>query len=238
MKHYIWDDRDLAIIQGFGENPAAYAQFKVTYSNGGVGPMLGHNGVDIGAWTGTRIRAAEDGTVIEVSSDPAGYGLTVYLMGDSGRGWRHGHFSRIDVAQSQRVSRGDVLGLSGNSGNSSGPHLHLGMRPANPNGGNGYGGYVDPMPVLNELLAQEEDVSRVAELEAALAERDGIITELGNQGQALRAEIDGLNGINTELNNQVGALREELESVRASSGDAEAAALREKLRQVRELVAA
>jgi hypothetical protein len=227
MKHYIWDGRDLAITQVFGVNRDDYIQFG----------LAGHNGIDIGAWTGTRIRAAEDGTVIEVSSDPLGYGFTVYLLGDSGRGWRHGHFSRLDVIQSQRVTRGDVLGLSGNSGNSSGPHLHLGMRPANPNNANGYGGYVDPMPVLNEL--QEEDVTDTErqEMQARIDDLDGQNTTREQQITDLRTELSHV------LDEVVPALVTQLAEERAANTDSEPlnstiTELREKVQRAMEVLAA
>lgn len=155
-----WDG-DQRVTQGFGGNAAAYARFG----------LAGHNGIDIGCWTGTEIYAPEDCYVLEVTSDPLGYGLTVYLMAASNYGWRYGHMSRIDVRQGIDIPRGSLLGLSGNTGNSSGPHLHIGVRPPNADRGNGYGGYIDPTPRLIELQDEpQEDPAMIAALEAQVAE--------------------------------------------------------------------
>lgn len=212
------------VTQVFGVNPADYARFA----------LAGHNGADFGLWTGTEVYAEEDGTITEAYNDTAGYGLTTYLVADSGRGWRHGHYSRLDVAVGDHVKQGQRLGLSGSTGNSSGPHLHLGMRPPNANYGNGFNGYIDPLPTLAWLEEQR---------------MDGIVAELNNQISALRAEVDGLNGVNTELGKQVNSLQwllrisqgetaaaqAEAEQLRAAAGSSDADALRQRLAQIKQL---
>lgn len=196
---------DHRLTQPFGVNPERYAIFN----------LKGHNGLDFGCWTGTELYAPEEGTVVEAYNDAGGYGLTTYLVANSKRGWRHGHFSRLDVAVGDVVLKGQRLGLSGNTGNSDGPHLHLGMRPPNPDYGNGFNGYVDPLPTLEWLEEQQ---------------MEGIIAELNNQVSALRAEIDGLNGVNTELGKQVNSLQWLLS---VSQGETAAqAAEAERLRQL------
>jgi murein DD-endopeptidase MepM/ murein hydrolase activator NlpD len=82
-----------------------------------------HAGIDFAAPTGTPVTAAAGG-IVRVAGTAAGYGNTVLL--DHGRGFetRYGHLHAIRVAQGQRVERGQPIGLSGNTGRSSGPHLH------------------------------------------------------------------------------------------------------------------
>ena len=82
-----------------------------------------HAGLDISANHGTTVRAPAPGTVF-FAGPHAEYGTTVIL--DHGGDVRtiYGHLSRLRVAQGQQVERGTEIGLSGNTGRSSGPHLH------------------------------------------------------------------------------------------------------------------
>jgi murein DD-endopeptidase MepM/ murein hydrolase activator NlpD len=82
-----------------------------------------HSGMDIAADRGTPIRAPAPGTV--VSAGPMGdYGLAVILEHRPDLRTLYGHLSKIYVVAGQRVERGHLVGLTGNSGKSSGPHLH------------------------------------------------------------------------------------------------------------------
>jgi hypothetical protein len=94
-----------------------------------------HGGIDIGAARGTRVLAPAAGTV-SFAGHHAEYGLTV--MVDHGESLRtvYGHLSKVTVTVGQAIARGAELGLTGNSGRSSGPHLHYEIlvngRPVNP----------------------------------------------------------------------------------------------------------
>jgi murein DD-endopeptidase MepM/ murein hydrolase activator NlpD len=94
-----------------------------------------HSGIDIAADRGTPVLAPAAGTV-SFAGTHAEYGLTV--MVDHGQDLRtiYGHLSHIKVAQGQAIARGGELGLTGNTGRSSGPHLHYEIlvsgRPVNP----------------------------------------------------------------------------------------------------------
>jgi murein DD-endopeptidase MepM/ murein hydrolase activator NlpD len=83
-----------------------------------------HTGVDFTAPVGTPIYSTGNGVVIRAERDNSGYGLMVEV--DHGFGYRtlYAHLSQISVRPGQRVSRGEVLGLVGNTGLSAGPHLH------------------------------------------------------------------------------------------------------------------
>jgi murein DD-endopeptidase MepM/ murein hydrolase activator NlpD len=82
-----------------------------------------HSGMDIAAERGTPVQAPAAGTVTFAGTH-AEYGLTVMI--DHGDDLRtiYGHLSRISVTLGQKVARGGELGLTGNTGRSSGPHLH------------------------------------------------------------------------------------------------------------------
>ena len=93
-------------------------------SPGGIG-STNHQGVDIGASYGTDILAAKAGVVVQ-SGWYGGYGYCVTIQhGDNpGTYTRYGHMSQILVSYGQSVSQGQVIGLVGSTGNSTGPHIH------------------------------------------------------------------------------------------------------------------
>lgn len=82
-----------------------------------------HSGVDIGAERGTTVHAPAGGTVTFAGTHTE-YGLTVMI--DHGQELRtiYGHLSKIGVSLGQTIARGGEIGLTGNTGRSSGPHLH------------------------------------------------------------------------------------------------------------------
>jgi murein DD-endopeptidase MepM/ murein hydrolase activator NlpD len=94
-----------------------------------------HSGCDFGAPIGTSIHCVADGEVIH-SSYMRGYGNVVIVDHGGGLSTVYAHCSRINVNDGQRVRRGQVLGAVGNTGLSTGPHLHFEVRvngrPVNP----------------------------------------------------------------------------------------------------------
>jgi murein DD-endopeptidase MepM/ murein hydrolase activator NlpD len=86
-----------------------------------------HPGVDIAIPTGTMVRAAAGGSVVQAGPDPE-YGSFVLLQHPAGYQTVYGHLSRILVSANDTVEAGQVLGLSGNTGRSSAPHLHFEIR--------------------------------------------------------------------------------------------------------------
>jgi len=108
-----------SVTQHFGLNPSMYAQFG----------MEGHNGIDYRAVPGTPLFAPMDGVVKVKDSGVKGYGLHVKIRNE----FKElecviGHMSKLDVVNGQRVFQGDRIGLSGNTGFSTGPHIHEGFR--------------------------------------------------------------------------------------------------------------
>ena len=98
-----------------------------------------HTGIDIAVPEGTPVRAAASGTVT-FAGWHEGFGVLVVI--DHGNGYEsyYGHLSKLLVSEGQRVSAGDVIALSGNTGLSTGPHLHFEVRYL--------GTPVDPRPLL------------------------------------------------------------------------------------------
>ncbi len=107
-------------------------------SPGGIG-STNHQGDDFAVPLGTPLVAMRAGTV--VSAGPV-EGLGVHVVVDYGEGTQivYGHMSSVVVYAGQRVAQGQLVGYSGNTGNSTGPHLHLEVHLG--------GTAVDPAPWL------------------------------------------------------------------------------------------
>ena len=86
-----------------------------------------HTGLDIAASTGTKIKACAAGTVT-FSGYKGSYGYMVVVNHGNGVETYYGHCSKLYVKAGQQVNQGDVIAAVGNTGNSTGPHLHLEIR--------------------------------------------------------------------------------------------------------------
>lgn len=125
------------LTQGFGENPSIYAKLG----------LPGHNGIDWGMPVGTPILAVDSGKVIVKTEDEQGFGRYIKLQHDWGQSL-YAHLSEFKVNKNKNVSQGDVIGLSGNTGFSTGPHLHFGMRVKPYKTDDGWNGYTNPQRFL------------------------------------------------------------------------------------------
>lgn len=99
-----------------------------------------HKGVDWATPTGTPVYASNGGTVA-FAGWASGYGYAVYINHSDGRQTRYGHLSKVLVKSGQTVSQGQKIALSGNTGRSTGPHLHFEIRIG--------GQAVNPLKYLN-----------------------------------------------------------------------------------------
>lgn len=95
-----------------------------------------HSGLDISAPYGSPVRASMSGIVQEVGYDEDGYGRYVVIKHSKSLQTLYGHLSKVLVTEGQRVSRGQVIGKVGDTGMTTGPHLHFevirGGRKINP----------------------------------------------------------------------------------------------------------
>lgn len=170
-----WPIDRVYITQYFGERPSVYKQFG----------MAGHNGVDFRTRfltppdptpLGRRyIYAALGGEVMQVRNEGnRGYGLFVRLQHGKKAQTIYAHLTRSYVKVGDKVYAGQKIGLSGNSGFSSGPHLHFGYRPEDweKRYNNGFKGYVDPLPYLKQEQEIEDDGGFDPELVARLIKDD------------------------------------------------------------------
>ncbi|WP_210593358.1 M23 family metallopeptidase [Streptomyces sp. GESEQ-35] len=106
-----------------------------------------HSGQDFAVPSGTKVLAAHGGTVVKAGSNGAGdgpaYGNAIVIKHGNGSYSQYAHLSKINVKVGQVVKTGQRIALSGNTGNSSGPHLHFEIRTtAN------YGSAIDPVAFL------------------------------------------------------------------------------------------
>ncbi|MEV6689616.1 M23 family metallopeptidase, partial [Streptomyces sp. NPDC051130] len=101
-----------------------------------------HTGVDFIASTGTTVKAVGAGTVVTAGWGGA-YGNEVVIRHADGKYSQYGHLSQLSVSVGQSVTAGQQIGLSGATGNVTGPHLHFEVRT-----GPSYGSDIDPLAYL------------------------------------------------------------------------------------------
>ena len=146
------------LTQAFGVNAQDYAQFGLN----------GHEGLDfIPQDADKKVYAVESGVVVQDVDDPVqgkayGNNVTIYVPVNR-RLWTYAHLAENFVKQGERVLRGQLIGLMGDTGNTRGAHLHLGLRLTDPNGNpinlsNGYKGFVDPTATVKLLNGLEQAV--------------------------------------------------------------------------------
>jgi murein DD-endopeptidase MepM/ murein hydrolase activator NlpD len=144
--------------------PVANLEFTSLYgvrSDPFRGTAAMHAGVDIPGPVGTPIYATADG-VVGRSGWVGGYGNLVELEHGKGLQTRYGHLSKLLVAPGTRVTRGQVIGLMGSTGRSTGSHLHYEVRIG--------GQAVNPAPFLDSVRSASAMFARVNAVEAPLAQ--------------------------------------------------------------------
>jgi murein DD-endopeptidase MepM/ murein hydrolase activator NlpD len=119
-----WPLDNVRITQYFGNTEFATKNPQVYKGSG-------HNGIDFGTPIGTPVKAAMEGVVLGAGNTSIGrclsYGKWIMIKHPNGLTTLYGHLSLISVVKGQQVSVGEKIGYSGNTGNSTGPHLHFGV---------------------------------------------------------------------------------------------------------------
>lgn len=126
------------VSQGFGVEESDPLMSK-KYQDFGV---VAHDGIDWAVPSGTEIHAVDDGVVARAREN-YDYGTTVVIEHNWGKSY-YGHLSVLRVKEGQSITKGDLIALSGNTGLSTGPHLHFGIKPSINDATNGYFGKIDP----------------------------------------------------------------------------------------------
>ncbi|MEU6277240.1 M23 family metallopeptidase [Streptomyces populi] len=131
-------------------DPVAKYSLSASFNQAGGMWAHKHSGQDFAVPQGTNVMAAHGGTVVKAGPNGAGdgpaYGNAVVIKHANGTYSQYAHLSRIDVHVGQVVTTGQHIALSGNTGNSSGPHLHFEIRTT-PN----YGSAVNPVAFLHSM---------------------------------------------------------------------------------------
>ena len=139
-----------------------------------------HKGVDIKVLIGDSIRAAWDGQVRIVGWDPRGYGYFVVMRHDNGLETIYGHLSRPLVEEYEKIYAGEVIGLGGNTGRSTGSHLHFETRFL--------GNAINPEELIDFNTGQpkkDEHVIGIKAIQQAKAEQAAMRWHTVRQGDTL-----------------------------------------------------
>ncbi|MFE9367464.1 LysM peptidoglycan-binding domain-containing M23 family metallopeptidase [Streptomyces sp. NPDC006978] len=121
------------------ENPNVTTQYRASGASWSSGY---HTGSDFQAASGTSVRSIGPGTVVSAGWSGS-YGNEVVIQHEDGMYSQYAHLSFLEVSAGQTVTGGQQIGLSGTTGNSTGPHLHFEVRT-----GPSYGSDVDPIAYL------------------------------------------------------------------------------------------
>lgn len=119
-----------------GNHTTAYRASGASWSSGS------HTGIDFPVATGTSVKSIASGTVVTAGWGGA-YGNQVVIKHADGHYSQYGHMSALSVSAGQTVAAGQQVGLSGATGNATGPHLHFEIRT-----GPEYGSDIDPIAYL------------------------------------------------------------------------------------------
>ncbi|MEU9360802.1 M23 family metallopeptidase [Streptomyces sp. NPDC048301] len=129
------------------EAPVNHYVLSATYGTGGDRWAHKHSGQDFAVPIGTKVEAAHTGRVVKAGPNGGGdgpaYGNAIVIKHANGKYSQYAHLSKIEVKVGDRVKTGDEIARSGNTGNSSGPHLHFEIRTT-PN----YGSAINPVTYL------------------------------------------------------------------------------------------
>ncbi|MDI3406820.1 M23 family metallopeptidase [Streptomyces cavernicola] len=134
---------------GWG-NPVEKYTLSASYAQAGGMWSHKHSGQDFAVPVGTKVTAVHNGTVVKAGPNGAGdgpaYGNAVVIKHENGRYSQYAHLSKVGVKIGQKVKTGQEIARSGNTGNSSGPHLHFEIRTS-PN----YGSAINPVTFMRSL---------------------------------------------------------------------------------------
>jgi hypothetical protein len=194
------------ISQYFGENPQIYRKWN----------LKGHNGADFACPNGTSVYASITGKVTKVANDEEGYGKCVKCENEQ-YGSLVAHLGQWEVSKGDEVKEGETcLGLSDDTGFSTGPHLHWGVFTKPRDCNNGFNGYIDPLPLLEQAGGGEDDVSlkdEVARLEEEVSRLKDLLTEKDNQHQHTTRERDEARGERDEARKQLEQCKDEVKRI-------------------------
>ena len=153
-----------------------------------AGASVNHDAIDVGIPEGTPLVSSEAGVVIAASVDSAG-GLFIKIQHDNGYQTWYWHLSSFGVSTGERVARGQQIGLSGNTGISTGPHLHFAVIDPT-------GTAVDPLPLIGHspdathLEVKEVQIGGTGAYSMPLSGRFEFTQDFGKHGDSFHRGLD------------------------------------------------
>lgn len=150
MEYLYWPLDKIYVTQKFGERPEYYKQYG----------LKGHDGTDlrtrfVDSPLGRRYASAAGPGKSDVRYDRHGYGIHVRVTHPDGAVTIYGHLTKPYVKSGQIVKAQQIIGLTGNTGDSSAPHLHFEFRPSPIKSKNGYAGAVDTSNIMLTTLPKQ-----------------------------------------------------------------------------------
>ncbi|WP_030906295.1 M23 family metallopeptidase [Streptomyces sp. NRRL F-5126] len=131
-------------------DPVTHYKLTAKFDDSGSHWMHKHSGQDFAVPVGTAVHAAHTGTIVKAGPHGAGdgdaYGNAIVIRHSDGKYSQYAHLSRIEVHIGEHVKTGDEIAKSGDTGNTTGPHLHFEIRTT-PN----YGSAINPVTFLNKM---------------------------------------------------------------------------------------
>jgi Peptidase family M23 len=124
-------------------------KFRITGEFNELSPVRNwqpHSGIDLATPEGTTLRALSDGVVDRVFDGTGAIGKGLSIKFPDGTRAIYGHMNEVKARIGEHINAGDIIGLSGNTGNSTGAHLHFGLKDAS-------GNVLDPTPLAGKLAA-------------------------------------------------------------------------------------
>jgi len=149
-----WPLKEIYITQYFGARPEVYKKFG----------LAGHNGLDFRAKIGTPVYASISGKIKNIT-DKNGYGKHVKQQNENFQ-LCYAHLDSFTRDDGCFVPAGELIGWSGNTGFSSGPHVHFGVRELGlfgriKNYNNGYKGWINPYMFLSDMTQKEKILKKI-----------------------------------------------------------------------------
>lgn len=122
-------------------------KFRLSAEYGELSPVRNwqpHTGIDLAIPENSTLRAIGEGVIDKVFTGEGAIGKGLSIKFPDGSRAIYGHMNEVKVKVGEEVSVGDVIGLSGNTGNSTGAHLHFGLKSPD-------GSFMDPTPIAEQL---------------------------------------------------------------------------------------
>ena len=137
-----------------------------------------HTGIDYGCPKGTPILASNDGEVMAAGWDLTGFGFRVILKHPDGRATLYGHLDSIGVNVGDKVKQGQEIGISGDTGKATGPHLHFESRYKWNDYTTHFPPYDLPMMTVDDSIS--EQFGKTEQLKGAEAFSEGDLLKVQN----------------------------------------------------------